>query len=66
MAESIRETRVQYPSDKVMMRAYVAAPKTKEPRAAIIVIQEWWGLSEHIMDVARRFAGEGYVAIAPD
>jgi carboxymethylenebutenolidase len=66
MAESIREVRVQYPSDKVTMQAYVAAPQTKEPRPAIIVIQEWWGLSEHIMDVARRFAGEGYVAIAPD
>jgi carboxymethylenebutenolidase len=66
MAESIRETLVQYPSDKVAMRAYVAAPQTKERRPAIIVIQEWWGLTEHIKDVARRFAAEGYVAIAPD
>jgi carboxymethylenebutenolidase len=66
MAESIRETLVQYPSDKVTMRAYVAAPQTKERRSAIIVIQEWWGLTEHIKDVARRFAAEGYVAIAPD
>jgi carboxymethylenebutenolidase len=66
MAESIRETLVQYPSDKVAMRAFVAAPLTKERRPAIIVIQEWWGLTEHIKDVARRFAAEGYVAIAPD
>jgi carboxymethylenebutenolidase len=66
MAESIRETLVQYPSDKVTMRAYVAAPQTKERRPAIIVIQEWWGLTEHIKDVAKRFAAEGYVAIAPD
>ena len=40
MAESIRETMVQYPSDKVTMRAYVAAPQTKDKRPAIIVIQE--------------------------
>jgi len=66
MAESIRETLVQYPSDKVTMRAYVAAPQTKERRPTIIVIQEWWGLTEHIKDVVRRFAAEGYVAIAPD
>ena len=66
MAESIRETLVQYPSDKVTMRAYVAAPQTKERRPAIIVVQEWWGLTDHIKDVAKRYAAEGYVAIAPD
>ena len=66
MAESIRESLVQYSSDKVTMRAYVGAPQTKERRPAIIVIQEWWGLTDHIKDVARRYAAEGYVAIAPD
>lgn len=66
MAELIRETLVQYPGDQVTMRAFVAAPQTKERRPAIIVIQEWWGLTEHIKDVARRYAAEGYVAIAPD
>jgi len=66
MTESIRETLVKYPSDKVTIQAYVAAPQAKERRPAIIVIQEWWGLTEHIKDVARRYAAEGYVAIAPD
>lgn len=66
MAESIRETTVQYPSGNVTVRAHVAAPQTKERRPAIIVIQEWWGLTDHIKDVARRYAAEGYVAIAPD
>ena len=66
MAESIRETLVQYPSDKVTMRAYVAAPQTKERRPAIIVVQEWFGLTDHIKDMASRYAAEGYVAIAPD
>jgi carboxymethylenebutenolidase len=66
MAESIRETLVQYPSDKVTMRAYVAAPQTKDKRPAIIIVQEWWGLTEHIKDIAKRYAAEGYVAIAPD
>ena len=66
MAESIRETTVQYPSGNVTMKAFVAAPNTKERRPAVIVIQEWWGLTDHIKDIARRYAAEGYVAIAPD
>ena len=62
----IRETTIQYPGDGVTMMAYVAAPVTKEKRPAIIIVQEWWGLVEHIKDIARRFAREGYFAIAPD
>lgn len=66
MAESIRETTVQYQSGKVEMRAFVAAPQTNGRRPAIIVVQEWWGLTDHMKEIARRYAGEGYVAIAPD
>lgn len=66
MAESIRETTVQYPSGNVTMNAFIAAPNTKEKRPTVIVIQEWWGLTDHIKDIARRYAAEGYVAIAPD
>lgn len=66
MAEAIRETMVQYPSGKVEMKAFVAAPHTKEKRPTIIIVQEWWGLTDHMKDIARRYAGEGYVAIAPD
>lgn len=32
----------------------------------VIVIQEWWGLTEHIADVTRRLAAAGFVALAPD
>lgn len=32
----------------------------------VVVIQEWWGLVEHIRDVCDRFAAEGFVALAPD
>jgi carboxymethylenebutenolidase len=66
MAESIRETTVQYPSGNVTMKAFVAAPQAKAKRPAVIVIQEWWGLTDHIKDIAKRYAAEGYVAIAPD
>ncbi|MBH0199780.1 MAG: dienelactone hydrolase family protein [Nitrospira sp.] len=66
MAASIRETTVKYLSGTVSMKAFVAAPVTNEKLPAIIVIQEWWGLTEHIKDIAKRYAAEGYVAIAPD
>jgi carboxymethylenebutenolidase len=32
----------------------------------LVVIQEWWGLVDHIKEVCDRFAAEGFVALAPD
>lgn len=66
MAESVRETTVQYQSGNVGMKAFVAAPQASGKQPAVIVVQEWWGLTDHIKDIARRYAAEGYVAIAPD
>lgn len=44
---------------------YLAIPE-KGSGPGVIVIQEWWGLVDHIKDVCERFAGEGFVALAPD
>ncbi|HUD06570.1 MAG TPA: dienelactone hydrolase family protein [Candidatus Saccharimonadales bacterium] len=43
---------------------YLAEPET-QPRGAIIVIHEVWGLVDHIKSVADRLAQEGFVALAP-
>ena len=32
----------------------------------VIVIQEWWGLVPHIVDVTDRFGDAGFTALAPD
>lgn len=32
----------------------------------LVVIQEWWGLNDHIKDLVDRFGAQGFVAIAPD
>ena len=32
----------------------------------LVVVQEYWGLVDHIKDVVDRFAAEGFVALAPD
>jgi carboxymethylenebutenolidase len=45
--------------------AYVAMPDNTT-RKAVVVIQEWWGLNDHIKDIANRWAAEGFTAIAPD
>ena len=62
----LKERMVQYSGEGVTVRAYAVAPAVKERRPAIIIVQEWWGLNDHMKDVARRMAKEGYVAIVPD
>jgi carboxymethylenebutenolidase len=46
--------------------AYVALPDSGPSNKAVILIQEWWGLNDHIKDIAGRYANEGFTAIAPD
>ena len=48
------------------IRAYSARPSGEEELPGVIVIHENTGLQPHIEDVARRFALEGFHAIAPD
>jgi len=45
--------------------AYVTRPHEKVD-AGVLLIQEWWGINEHIRDVAGRYADEGYLCVAPD
>lgn len=45
--------------------AYIAKPETEGVYPAVIVIQEIFGVNEHIRDITERLAQEGYIAIAP-
>lgn len=45
--------------------AFVAMPEGETDRV-VILIHEWWGLNDHIKDIAERYAAEGFIAIAPD
>jgi len=65
-AKNIETQDVTYPGESVELKAFAAKPASGGPHPAVIVVQEWWGLNEHIKDVARRFAKEGYFAVAPD
>lgn len=47
--------------------AHVASPDDAQAGgAAVILIQEWWGINDHIRDLAGRYAREGYMCVAPD
>jgi len=45
---------------------YLATPSGGAAKGGVIVIQEWWGLNDNIRTMARRFAQEGYAALAVD
>ena len=51
-------------ADGFTLPAYVATPEG-QPRAAIVVLQEIFGVNSHIQQVTDRFAAQGYLAIAP-
>jgi len=52
--------------DPTGYKAYVAEPRTRSLKATVMVVHENRGLTDHIRDVARRVALEGFRAVAPD
>lgn len=56
---------VTFPSNGATAHGYLALPAGGQG-PGVVVIQEWWGLTSHIVDVANRLAAEGFVALAPD
>ena len=53
-------------SDGSEMSAYVARPERQGRHAAVMVLQEAYGVNSHIRDVSDRLAREGFMAIAPE
>jgi carboxymethylenebutenolidase len=56
---------VEFPANGQTATGYLSIPPQGNG-PGVVVIQEWWGLVDHIKDVCDRFAGEGFVALAPD
>jgi carboxymethylenebutenolidase len=56
---------VEFPSNGGTGGGYLA-PASEGAGLGVIVVQEWWGLVDHIVDVCDRFAAEGFTALAPD
>jgi carboxymethylenebutenolidase len=65
MADSGSRQNTTFPSGGGTAHGYLALPAAGSG-PGVVVIQEWWGLTDHIADVCDRLAGEGFVALAPD
>ncbi len=52
--------------DGQTIQGYLAEPEHPSGAAAVVVIQEWWGVNDQIRGVADRLASAGYVALVPD
>jgi len=55
---------IQFKGNGQNYEGYISSAPNGGP--GIVVIQEWWGLNDHIKDVCDRFASEGFTALAPD
>lgn len=64
MSENPRQN-VTFASNGHQAHGYLALPESGSG-PGVIVIQEWWGLDDHIADVTDRLAAQGFVALAPD
>jgi len=53
-------------SGEQALSGYLALPEAEGLLPGVVLIQEWWGLNDHIKAVANRLAGEGFAVLAPD
>jgi carboxymethylenebutenolidase len=60
-----RVQNVTFASNGATAHGYLALPDSGRG-PGVVVIQEWWGLTTHIVDVTNRLATDGFVALAPD
>jgi carboxymethylenebutenolidase len=61
-----RRKMIQFNVGDRKAQGYFVEASAGEGSPGLIVIQEWWGLNDHIKDIAIRFADEGYTVLAPD
>ena len=64
--DDVTTSSVAYPGEQIELAGFLARPGGHAPRPAVVVLHEWWGLNDHIKNIAMRFAREGFVVLAPD
>lgn len=66
-SDSEIETRdVKFKEDGEERSGYLAHPQTAMALPGLLLVHEWWGLNDHIKEVARRYAREGFFTLAVD
>lgn len=53
-------------TDGTKLAAEVAEPSGDAKAPVLVVIQEYWGVNDHVRQIVDRFAKEGFLAVAPD
>jgi carboxymethylenebutenolidase len=65
-AANVATESAHFQSGASEIQAYLAKPKDELKHPGVILVHDNRGLNEYIEDMARRFAGAGFVAMAPD
>lgn len=65
MTEANPRQNVTFASNGTQAHGYLRTPDA-DSGPGLVVIQEWWGLDDHMADLVDRFAAEGFVTLAPD
>jgi carboxymethylenebutenolidase len=61
-----RTESVSYKSGRETVAGHLVLPDSQGRHPAIVVIHEWWGLNDWVKEQAKKFAEQGYVALAVD
>jgi carboxymethylenebutenolidase len=65
MTEANARQNVTFPSNGAQAHGYLTKPDSGSG-PGLILVQEWWGLDDHMVELADRFAAEGFVVLCPD
>lgn len=63
---SVSGAMMSFSSGTESVPGFISAPNDNIKKPGIVVIQEWWGLNDFVMQKTEALARQGYVAIAPD
>jgi carboxymethylenebutenolidase len=65
-ADAPKTETVQFTNGTEMVGGFLAAPAKAGRYPGLVVVHEWWGLTDWVKDEAQKFAEQGYVALAVD
>lgn len=64
---AIQEEAVTYKDGDTVMKGFIVYDDASTARRpGVILVHEWWGITKHVRDEARRFAGQGYTSFVAD
>jgi dienelactone hydrolase len=64
---AIQEEAVTYKDGDTVLKGFIVYDDAKKgKRPGIVVVHEWWGITPHTREEARKFAAQGYTAFVAD